>query len=453
MRFKTLAAGGAGFSRPSEGGLKPAPPSEFRTHYKEKALETSQYDRRRLLKFLAGSPLLYPAALAASAWQSGQRLDPIIDAASQALNVFDFEAVARERLPVAHFGYIATGSDDDGTLRANREGFARFQLRVRRLVDVREIDMSVKLFGGTWSSPIILAPVSSQRAFHADAEIASARAAAAGKHPQMLSTLTSTAIEAVNTARGEPVWFQLYPTDQWSVTQGLVKRAQAAGCPVLALTADLQGGSNRETGIRAQRRDTRDCSACHKPADKIAGQSGMGPASVDGLRAMFRGLDLSQVSSYQNAGADWDYVKRLRDSTTMKLLIKGIVTREDAELAVKHGIDGVIISNHGGRAEDSGRATIESLVEVVEGVKRRIPVIVDGGFRRGTDIFKALALGANAIMIGRPYIWGLAAFGQQGVEAVLDILRKELRTVMRQAGTVRLDAISRAYVIDRQLRG
>ena len=140
---------------------------------------TSQFDRRRVLKFLAGSPLLYPAAVAASAWQSGQRLDPIIDAASQALNVFDFEAVARERLPVAHFGYIATGSDDDGTFRANREGFTRFQLRVRRLVDVREIDMSVKLFGGTWSSPIILAPVSSQRAFHADAEIASARAAAA----------------------------------------------------------------------------------------------------------------------------------------------------------------------------------------------------------------------------------------------------------------------------------
>ena len=145
-------------------------------------------DRRRLLKFLAGSPLLYPAAVAASAWQSGQRLDPIIDAASQALNVFDFEAVARERLSVAHFGYLATGSDDDGTLRANREGFMRFQLRVRRLVDVREIDMSVKLFGSTWSSPIILAPVGSQRAFHADAESASARAAAAGKHPQMLST-------------------------------------------------------------------------------------------------------------------------------------------------------------------------------------------------------------------------------------------------------------------------
>ena len=415
-------------------------------------METSQNDRRRLLKFLAGSPLLYPVGVAASAWQSGQRLDPIIDAASQALNVFDFEAAARERLPVAHMGYLESGSDSDGTLRANREGFSRFQLRLRRLVDVREIDMSFRLFGGTWSSPIILAPVGSQRAFHADGELASARAAAAGKHLQVLATPTSTAIEDVNKARGEPVWFQLYPTDDWSVTQGVVKRAQAAGCPVLALTVDLQGSSNRETELRARRRDTRDCSVCHKPGNTLAGQSGMAPATVDGVRAMFRGLDLSRATSHQNAGADWDFVKRLRDSTTMKLLLKGIVTREDADLAVTHGIDGVIVSNHGGRAEDSGRATIESLVEVVEGVKGRIPIIVDGGFRRGTDIFKAIALGANAVMIGRPYIWGLAAFGQQGVEAVLDILRKELRTVMRQAGTVRLGAISRDYVIDGHFR-
>jgi 4-hydroxymandelate oxidase len=178
----------------------------------------------------------------------------------------------------------------------------------------------------------------------------------------------------------------------------------------------------------------------------------MAPATVDGVRAMFSGLDLSRATSHQNAGADWDFVKRLRDSTTMKLLLKGIVTKEDADLAVTHGIDGVIVSNHGGRAEDSGRATIESLVEVVEGVKGRIPIIVDGGFRRGTDIFKAIALGANAVMIGRPYIWGLAAFGQQGVEAVLDILRKELRTVMRQAGTVRLGAISRDYVVEAHFR-
>jgi isopentenyl diphosphate isomerase/L-lactate dehydrogenase-like FMN-dependent dehydrogenase len=145
----------------------------------------------------------------------------------------------------------------------------------------------------------------------------------------------------------------------------------------------------------------------------------------------------------------WDFVRRLRDTTTMPLLIKGIVAREDAELAIQHGVSGLIVSNHGGRAEESGRATIESLADVVEGVKGRVPVLVDGGFRRGTDIFKALALGATAVAIGRPYIWGLAAFGQPGVEAVLEILRRELRTAMRQAGTRRVAEITREYVVDR----
>jgi isopentenyl diphosphate isomerase/L-lactate dehydrogenase-like FMN-dependent dehydrogenase len=166
---------------------------------------------------------------------------------------------------------------------------------------------------------------------------------------------------------------------------------------------------------------------------------------------MYAGLDLSQVQSTQAMQADWNFAKRLRDFTSMKLLIKGIVTREDAELAVEHGVDGLIVSNHGGRAESSGRGTIESLVEVVEGVKGRIPVLVDGGFRRGTDIFKALALGASAVLIGRPYVWGLASFGQPGVEAVLDILQRELRMVMRQAGTVRVGEITRAFVVDRQV--
>lgn len=416
-------------------------------------MDANQRARRRLMQFLAASPLLQSLATTTAMLQPSLRSDELIASPDRALNVFDFEAVAKQRLPIGHYGYMATGTDDDATLRANRDGFNRFQLRVRRLIDVREIDMSVSLFGGSWPSPIVLAPVGAQRAFHDDGELASARAAAAGKHLQMLSTQTSTSIEEVNRARGEPVWYQLYPTDQWAVTQALVKRAQSAGSPVLALTVDLQGGSNRETGIRAQRQDTRQCSTCHRPADKLSGQSGMGSAAPDGVRPMFRGLDLSNVGSYQAAGANWEYVKRLRDSTTMKVLVKGIVTREDAELAVQHGIDGIVVSNHGGRAEDSGRGTIESLVEVVDGAARRIPVLVDGGFRRGTDIFKALALGASAVMIGRPYVWGLAAFGQPGVEAVLEILRRELRMVMRQAGTVRISEINRSHIVDRQSRG
>jgi (S)-2-hydroxy-acid oxidase len=164
---------------------------------------------------------------------------------------------------------------------------------------------------------------------------------------------------------------------------------------------------------------------------------------------MFDGIDVSKVGGLEPLEMNWDYVTRLRGLWAGKLLIKGIVTREDAELATKHGVDGVIVSNHGGRAEESGRASIESLSEVVEGARGKIPVLIDGGFRRGTDIFKALALGATAICIGRPYLWGLAAFGQAGVEAVLTLLRAELDLVMRQAGTVRLAAINRAYLVDR----
>jgi 4-hydroxymandelate oxidase len=164
---------------------------------------------------------------------------------------------------------------------------------------------------------------------------------------------------------------------------------------------------------------------------------------------VFDGFDVSKVRGLPPLNLTWDFVKRLQDTTSMQVVLKGIVTREDAELAVEHGVDGLIVSNHGGRAEESGRATIESLPEVLEGTADRLPVLVDGGFRRGTDIFKALALGATAICIGRPYLWGLAAFGQAGVETVLEILRRELQLIMRQAGTTSVGQITRAYVVQR----
>ena len=400
--------------------------------------------RRRFLQFLAASPLLLSPNLLPSLFAQGEEL---IASPDLALNVFDFEAVARRKLPPAHFGYMATGVDDDATLRANRDGFGRYQVRVRRLIDVRAIDMSVALFGTTWGSPIVIAPVSSQRAFHPEGEIATARAARSGKHLQILSTTTSTGVEDVIAARGEPVWYQLYPTDQWPVARALVKRAETAGCPVLVLTVDLQGGSNRETQTREERRDSRQCGACHP-----TGPLGSSLSNINALIArkpMFAGLEISEVRSLQPLDMNWDFVKRLRDATTMKIVLKGIVARDDAALAVKHGVDGVIVSNHGGRGEESGRGTIESLAEVVEGAGGRIPVLVDGGFRRGTDILKALALGASAVCIGRPYLWGLAAFGQPGVEAVLTILRRELETIMRQAGTVKLGEISQQVVVDR----
>jgi isopentenyl diphosphate isomerase/L-lactate dehydrogenase-like FMN-dependent dehydrogenase len=205
----------------------------------------------------------------------------------------------------------------------------------------------------------------------------------------------------------------------------------------VAWTIDLLGGSNRETVIRGRRADSRDCTACHIDGD----------ASRDNRRRPMVAAFPPQVNREPLPGFTWEYVKRLKDATGMKVLLKGIVTREDAELAVEHGADGVIVSNHGGRAEESLRPTIESLPEVVEGVAGRVPVVIDGGVRRGTDIFKALALGATAVGVGRPYIWGLAAFGQDGVRAVLDILTRELQMVMRQAGTPSLSAIGKAHVV------
>jgi len=408
--------------------------------------------RRRFLKFLAGSPLLalwFPAGslenVIAAAFQksTGSSSDEtavqkLIASPEQAINVFDFEALARQKLPPAHWAYMATGVDDDVTLHANHAAFSKFQIRPRRLVDIDRLDTSAEIFGVKWKTPIIIAPVGSQRAFHPEGEIATAKAAASRGHLQILSTVTTASVEDVTAARGGPVWFQLYPTSSWNVTLAMVKRAEAAGSPVLVLTVDLPAGRNTETLTRAIRVDTRNCADCHQPGFK--GQVRRKP--------MFDKLDLTGVDGVYAPRLTWDFVRRLKDSTKMKLVLKGIVTREDAALSVENGVDGIIVSNHGGRAEESGRSTIECLPEVVEAVGGRIPVLIDGGFRRGTDIFKALALGARAVCIGRPYLWGLASFGQPGVEKVLDLLRGELELIMKQAGVTSLDRFKRTYVVE-----
>jgi isopentenyl diphosphate isomerase/L-lactate dehydrogenase-like FMN-dependent dehydrogenase len=398
--------------------------------------------RRRFLQFLASSPLLAHVRLL-DAWMQDENL---IAAAKEALDVFDFEPVARRKLPPAHWGYLATGTDDDGTIQANRDGFSHYAIRMRRLVDISRIDMSVKLLGTTWDSPILLCPVGHQKAFHPEGEIAVARAAKTKNHLQVLSTVTTSSVEDVIAARGAPVWFQLYQRNDWNQTRQMIKRAEAAGCPALVFTVDLLGGSNRETLIRWGRRDTRQCTQCHEVSPTSA------PGRID--NSDFRHHPMVAQFAPEPAAPEagtptWDYIKRLKDASSMKVLIKGIVTREDAELAMQNGADGLFVSNHGGRAENSLRATIDCVAEVVAGVAGRVPVIVDGGFRRGTDIFKALALGATAVGIGRPQIWGLASFGQEGVETVLSLLRRELAMVMRQAGTTSVSEITKNYVVTR----
>ena len=396
------------------------------------------HSRRDFLRFLAASPLLAgsPAVLQALSQAS---LNDVIGSPADALSVLDFEAAARKALPPAHWGYMTTGVDDDATLRANREGFAHYQIRPRRLVDVRKVDTTTELFGSTWGTPIVLAPVGGHKMFNPEGEIAVARAAKAKGHLQILSTVTTSSVEDVIAARGGPIWYQLYPTSSWDVRLKIVKRAEAAGCPVLVLTVDLSGGRNLETADRFKKLDTRRCESCHEP----------GPTAVYKRRPMFDGIDMKGVG-VNDAALTWDDVKRLKDSMKMKLVVKGIETHEDAELCLKSGVDGIIVSNHGGRATETGRATIDILPEVVQAVGGRIPVLVDGGFRRGTDIFKALALGARAVVVGRPYIWGLSAFGQPGVEAVLDILSRELQLIMRQSGVRAIRDIGAAYVTSRK---
>jgi isopentenyl diphosphate isomerase/L-lactate dehydrogenase-like FMN-dependent dehydrogenase len=403
--------------------------------------------RRQLLRFLLQSPLLCGAAAELASFSARAQERPgqddavlsgalkwteLIKSPDEALNVWDFEPVMRNAVPVGHYAYMAQGSDDFGTIRANRRGFDKIQLRPRRLVDTTHVDMSVEIFGQRYASPIFLCPVGALQMFHPEGEVAAARAAKAKNALQAVSTVANYSVEDVAAARGAPGWFQLYATDNWDATLGMIKRAERAGCTALALTVDIPARNLEPSARFFNRANDPRCQGCHT--------AGSTPWS---LRHMFDGVDMTKTQM-GSAFLTWDYVNKLKSATSMKVLIKGIVTEDDAKLAIEHGADGVIVSNHGGRSDESLRGTIEALPEVVAAVRGRVPVIVDSGFRRGTDVFKALALGAHAVGIGRPYLWGLGAFGQAGVEKVLDLLNRELRIVMQQMGATSLTGISRS---------
>jgi isopentenyl diphosphate isomerase/L-lactate dehydrogenase-like FMN-dependent dehydrogenase len=283
----------------------------------------------------------------------------------------------------------------------------------------------------------MLCPLGSQRAFHPDGELGSARAAKARGALQALSTVASTGIAQVIAARGGPVWFQVYPTDDFEVTKALVRKADAAGASGIVLTLDLlDGGMRRETMQRLARQDTRECAMCH-------GAAGPRSATNSLHRPAFEGIDTSKVKDLQFSYG-WDYVSRLREVTRKPLLAKGIMSADDAKTALKRGCDGIIVSNHGGRAEESLVGTLDVLPEVVAAVGGKAPVIVDGGIRRGADVFKALALGATMVGIGRPYIWGLGAFGQAGAETAMRLIDDELAQAMRVCGIARASDIRRS---------
>jgi len=393
--------------------------------------------RREFLRFLAASPLVAHALSQRGFAQGTPAGDPkfVIASAKDALSISDFEPLARQALPPAHFGFMYSGVDDNATRDANITAYARIAMRPHRLVDVSKIDTSIELFGTKWESPIFICPVGAQRAFHPEGELATARAAKAKNTLQVLSSATSTAVEEVAKARGTAPWYQLYMPNKWEDCEKLVGRVQDAGCPAVAWTIDNLSGRNLETAERFRRMDTRNCLMCH---DSARGGQTASPMSV-GLSA--RGTN--------PLTSNWELFDKLRKFTKVKLLLKGVETGEDAKMARERGVDGIIVSNHGGRAFEDLRPTIETLPEVLDAVGHQIPVLVDGGIRRGSSVFKALAMGATAVGIGRPYAWGLASFGQDGVERVIDILRTELNLTMRQCGTPTVAQISRSSISTR----
>lgn len=416
-------------------------------------------DRRQFLNFLASSPALAYAGIASGLVESmlarpvhaqEMSLAPpdavVIKSVKEALTVMDFDAAARAKLPLAHYEFITDGSFYDETVKANREGFQKYQIRMRRLTGVNKVDQSVRIFGVNWESPVFLCPVGRMNAYYPDGAAVVARAARAERTLQILSAAEGIhGLEAVNAARGEPVWVAVSGR---APEPSMVKSIEAAGCPVLVWTVDTVAGANTIGAKSIQRAGVADlkreadsrCSGCHSKMPSPRRTLASDPMDIIGAVG---GLPEG------NPRPAWDDVKRLKDTTQMKLVLKGIVAGEDAALAVQHGVDAVIVSNHGGHEDASGRGTIECLPEVMAAADGKIPVLIEGGFRGGADAYKALALGATAVGFGRPHIWGLASFGQDGVEAVIEILRREMQVVMAQTNATSIDKISRDSLVSR----
>jgi 4-hydroxymandelate oxidase len=413
-------------------------------------------ERRAFLGFLAASPVLAYAGLN-SRWIDDvlaaplpQQNEVVIKSVKEALNVFDFDAAARTKLTTAHYTFITDGSFNNETLRANRDGFLKYEIRLRRLTGITRVDQSIRLFGTAWESPIFFCPVGRMNAYYPDGAVVVARAAKATRTLQILAGSAAILVDPkgldnVIAARGEPVWFAGLGS---SLDAQTLRRLESAGCPVLVWTID-DGGANtigaksvQRAGVRDLDRDNDDrCSGCHSELPKVTRITASTPMDVLGAVGSLQGETSVKLS--------WDDVKRVRDMTRMKIVLKGIVAGEDAQQAVRVGVDGVIVSNHGGHEDASARGTIEALPEVLSGAGGKVPVLIDSGFRSGADIYKALALGATAVGIGRPHIWGLASFGQEGIETVVAILRRELQAILAQTGAASIDKIRRDSLVPR----
>jgi 4-hydroxymandelate oxidase len=385
-------------------------------------------DRRDLLKAsLAGAAAMgISTARRTDAEDAPQAAGPGVAAGAPGnapeplVSVYDFEAAAKRKLSMPAWEYFNGGSGDEITLRRNRTALDALQLKPRVMVDVTHIDTSRTLLGHVMEHPILLAPTSSHLLAHPDAEVATARGAAAAKTILIASTNSNRSIEDICKAASGPVWFQLYVEDDRKPVQALIERAEAAGCKALCITVDnpLAFARNREERVKAQ--------AATLPFPNIGIQGAPGG----------RGLPRRHLN--------WDDLAWIQSFAKTPIILKGILNPDDADQAAKHGVAAIVVSNHGGRVLDTEPATIEVLPAVIDRVAGRLPVLFDGGVRRGTDILKALGYGASAVLIGRPYIYGLSVAGPDGIRDVVGILRSELEGAMAMTGRVRLDDIDRS---------
>jgi 4-hydroxymandelate oxidase len=351
------------------------------------------------------------------------------------LTVDEYEAIARERMERSAYDYYAGGSGDERTLAANRSAFDRIRLRPRVLVDVSVVDVRTSVLGQPIDFPVVLAPTAFNRLAHPDGETAAARAARACGTIMIGSTLSTCALEEVSDACGGGLWFQVYVYKDRALTQELIARAESCGYRALVLTVD--------TPLLGRRyRDIRNNFSLPPGISMRNFEAAMGNAARWGKHSSFS----AYVHDMFDATLTWEAVSWLRAQTQLPVLVKGILTAEDARIAIDSGVNGIVVSNHGGRQLDSAVASIDALPEVVDAVVGRAEVLMDGGVRRGTDVLKAIALGARAVCIGRPYLWALAAAGEEGVRDLLTMLRNELALAMALSGKSALGAVDRSLI-------
>ena len=359
---------------------------------------------------------------------------PKADPTAEVVCLTDFEPIAKEKVSSMAWGYISGGSADELTMRSNREAYQRMRLKPRVLVDVSQLDTKVTLFGQEMPFPILLAPTAYHKLVHPEGEVATVRGAGAAGATMVLSSFSTTSVEEVTAAAKGPVWMQLYAQSDHGFTHDLVQRAEAAGARAICLTVDSPVLGTRYFEQRVH---------FNLPA-------GMERPNLRGLKggpnAAHRPAEMEIYSGILDPALNWKDVEWLRSFAKVPLLLKGVLNPDDADRAAKEGVAGIIVSNHGGRNLDTAPATADALPLIVEKVAGRMPVLVDGGIRRGTDVLKAMALGANAVLIGRPQLYGLGANGEAGVTKVVNMLRREFEMAMALTGRANVASIDRSVL-------